>query len=132
MTTDMENPFIGEHPRPGDLVRIVRTTTRVYEGYWTDAEPREEDASGNGWLQSAEHGMRVRTEGPIEFGTGDGGSYTEADTIEVIERRNGAPFEDIIRAEREVREDDERRWREEMKRRDRPAWLRWLTGTRDA
>lgn len=104
------SPFVGEHPQEGDLVRITRTTTRVYEGYWRPCDPDEESDSGHAFIENAEEDRRVRTEGPVAFDNGRDGTYTEADTIEVIEHRDGAPYEDILiaevataRAEREAR-----------------------------
>jgi hypothetical protein len=93
MTTD--NPV----PQPGDRVRVTRTRTEVFEGYWVEAddksdtghhaivEPRTDTDTGC-W-------RRVRDQGPVDFGLGHGG-HLEADSFEVIEARDGAPYEHLL------------------------------------
>ena len=73
-------------PRPGDTVRVVRTTTttEVYEGVWVEADS---SASGDHALACFDGTWRrVRDNGPVEFPDGDEGTYVESDAIEVISR----------------------------------------------
>ena len=92
-------------PQIGDRVRVTRTRSEVFEGYWAPADV--DDQTGNHGLSvDADDGypglkargfwMRVRDQGPIDRGFGEPGGYLEADTFEIIEARHGAPFDDRI------------------------------------
>lgn len=80
---------------PGDRIRVTRTTVRVgvYEGYLRDEiDPAH---TGDQWIDEDDgSGRRIRTNGPVKFATGDPAEYyTETDDVEVLEKRNGAPYE---------------------------------------
>lgn len=112
----------------------TRTRTEEYLGYWEEAaDPAD---SGDHAIHTvAENSrdmywMRVRSNGPLDFGTGTGRTYTERDQIEVVEARHGAEIPDTVAdynqaRERETQERrlDEERWRRE----DRARRWRWLT-----
>lgn len=91
-------------PQVGDRVRITRTTTEVFEGYWSPADADDPtgdhglSVDGNGYRGPKANGfwMRVRDRGPLDYGFGEPGGYLEADTIEVIEARHGAPADDRV------------------------------------
>lgn len=73
-----------DYPQPGDLVRVTRTKTYVYEGYWHYAG--ELPGFGDREIGGLQVMARVRTFGPVEFGDGPLDRHVEADTVAVIKR----------------------------------------------
>lgn len=98
-------PFQGELPEEGDRIRVVRTSRKIYEGFWKPCDPETDGLSSTGHsaivVEVDGVWMRLRDQGETQYADSTNG-YAEADVIEVLERRGGEPYEHLLGDWREV------------------------------